>query len=478
MLWLKRVIFSVLFITALWFLFDGQRAPAVAPPGFALVRYWEKWTGNEAAQMQQIVDDFNRTVGRQKHIYVQYLSISNVDQKTLIATSAGIPPDIAGLWDQQIPQFAALGAIQPLDDLARAHDLTEQTFLPVLWEGCRYENHLYALASTVGDIALLYNKQIYHQCAAELRAAGCDPNAAPQTLDELDRCAFALTTRNHAGQIDRAGYIPLQSWYVPFTVYWFGGTLFDAERHRLLLDSPESIRAFQWIGSYSKHFGATAIQDFSSAHLLNTFDTPQNPFLTGKLVMQQQGPWMANYIDHLNPAMSQMLVPFKDQWQLADRKSNYAWAMAPFPSMVPGLKDVTYCSFDALVIPVGARHPREAFEFIAYVNRQDVAEKLNSLHGTISPLRNVSAGFLRNHPNPYIQVMEKLAGSPNAFVVPRLPIFPELFKELNDAAQAVALEGADPAVILHAAQLRLQARYEEFHKIETRRRDLTSEAMN
>ena len=29
------------------------------------------------------------------------------------------------------------------------------------------------------------------------------------------------------GQLDRAGYVPLQSWYVPFTCYWFGGNIFD-----------------------------------------------------------------------------------------------------------------------------------------------------------------------------------------------------------------------------------------------------------
>ena len=58
----------------------------------------------------------------------------------------------------------------------------------------------------------------------------------------------------------------------------------------------------------------------------------------------------------------------------------------PFPSAVPGLEDVTFADFDALVIPQGARHKQEAFEFIAYVNRQDVMEKLCKLHCKNSPL--------------------------------------------------------------------------------------------
>ena len=68
--------------------------------------------------MRQIVDDFNRTTGVQKHIYVRYLSMSKLDQKLLIASAAGVPPDIAGLWDPQTAEFATLGAIQPLDELA------------------------------------------------------------------------------------------------------------------------------------------------------------------------------------------------------------------------------------------------------------------------------------------------------------------------------------------------------------------------
>ena len=77
-------------------------------------------------------------------IYVQYLSMSNVDQKTLVATTA-LPPDVAGLWKLQVAQFAKINALEPLDDLARDHGITAAYYKPVLWEGCRYKGHLWAL---------------------------------------------------------------------------------------------------------------------------------------------------------------------------------------------------------------------------------------------------------------------------------------------------------------------------------------------
>lgn len=115
------------------------------------------------------------------------------------------------------------------------------------------------------------------------------------------------------------------------------------------------------------------------------------------------------------------------------------------------------------MIPKGAQHKNEAFEFLAYVNRQDVMEKLTSMHCKNSPLRQVSANFLRNHPNPYIDVFEKLAASPNAHGVPSVPIWPEVADELNVAVQKVYLLESTPEQALAESQLRLQAKLDDFN---------------
>jgi maltose-binding protein MalE len=133
-------------------------------------------------------------------------------------------------------------------------------------------------------------------------------------------------------------------------------------------------------------------------------------------------------------------------------------------------RNVSFCSFDVLMIPIGSKHRNEAFEFLAYVNRQDVCEKLNMLHCKNTQLRAVSRNFLEKHPNPYIDVFQKLAASPNAHGVPQVPIWPQVAKELNDAGQAVALDNANPADVLARAQARLQAEYDRFRDIDVKRR--------
>ena len=192
---IKQAVFVLLGVTAVVFLVLGSmQNKSEAPPGFTVVEYWEKWNNPEAAQMEVIVDDFNKSVGREKKIFVHFLSVSDIDQKTLISISAGVPPDITGTWDTQIAQYAALGAVQQLDELAAAHGITEDYYLPVFWRGCCYNGHLYALVSTPGTVALLYNKQIYQECGDKLRAAGLDPNRAPRTLDEFDKYAAIMDT--------------------------------------------------------------------------------------------------------------------------------------------------------------------------------------------------------------------------------------------------------------------------------------------
>ena len=470
MSWIKSIIFALLAAVGIVFLVLGSARGRTAPPGFVVVEYWEKWIGNEGAQMQVIVDDFNRTVGQEKKIFVHYMSMTDIDQKTLIAASAGVPPDISGLWDNQLIEFAAIGALEPLDKMAAAHGITEKSYMPVFWNSCHYNGHLYGLVSTPGTIALIYNKQIFQQCAAQLRAAGLDPDRAPRTIDEFDRYAAVLDHRDSRGEVDRAGFLPLQGWYIPMESYWFGGDIFDPVTNRLTLNSPATIRAYQWMQGYSKRLGWRTVRDFQNS--LGNFDSPNNPFLVDKLVMQQQGPWMANYIQHLKPSMSAILVPKDQEYKLPDRRANYAWAVAPFPSDIPGVDDVSYNSYDVLVIPTGARHPQEAFDFIAYVNRQDVSEKLNSLHCKNCQLSHVSEAFIKNHPNPYIAVYQDLSASPHARAAPAVPIWPEVVKELTDTAQSVCLEGTDPAAALAHAQQRMQAQYDRFRQIEEKRERL------
>ena len=438
---LKSVIVTALLAVGTLVLVFGPRGNEAYPPGRVIVDYWEKWTGDEERAMRALVDEFNDTVGREKGIFVRYLSTSSIEQKTLVATSAGVPPDIAGLYNQNIPQFAALDALEPLDALAVERGITAAYYKPVFWEECRYEGRLFGLVSSAYNLALYYNTELFQQRAGALRAAGLDPDRPPKSIAELDAYAAALDVRDGSGRLVSAGYIPLEpGWYIAYTNLWFGGRWWDDHAHRFTFTDPGVVAAFDWIQSYSRRLGPDALAEFRAG--FGNFDSPQNAFLASTVAMVQQGTFLANFIRNQKPSMAGK------------------WKAAPFPSIDPDrLPDVTYCNADVLVIPRGARNKAEAFEFIAFVNRQDKMEQLANAHCKISPLAEVSEGFLANHSNPEIRVFERLAAGPNARPTEPLPILPEVNDEISSFVQELALLKVSAKDGLAAVEARLQPKF-------------------
>ena len=466
----KNVVVVLMLAAAAVALVKGRRTdnriPPTGPDGrpTVVVDYWEKWTGPEGLQIASVVDDFNRTVGRDKGIYVRIVTTSNIDKKTLVATAAGVPPDIAGMWDPQLAQFAALDALTPLDEMAAAHGLTAGTYKKVYWDACHYDGHLYALVSTPATVALIYNKAAFRDSAERLRAAGCDPEGFPRTMDELDRYAAAVDRKDDkSGRLVRAGILPAASWYLQQMPLWFGGDVWDAKAKRFTLTSPPVVAAFTWAQAYSKRLGPGAVSDFKTG--MGNFDSPQNPFMAGTEAMQAQGPWMANFILTYRPQMFGVATQaaYDPGVPAAVRKAKCDWGVAPFPSAAAGLSGVTYAAFDTFVIPKGAKHPAEAFEFIAYVNRQSVMEHLCDMHSKNSPLANVSDDFVQHHKNPFIDVWDELARSPNAHGIPQVPTWPQAADELTSLLQQLVLQPDLPVVPeLAKLQGRLQASYDSF----------------
>jgi ABC-type glycerol-3-phosphate transport system substrate-binding protein len=441
----------------------GPRPDEALPKNRVIVDYWEKWSGNEERQMRVIVDEFNQTVGAEKGIFVRYVSSSTINQKTLVAIAGGVPPDIAGLYDVNLVQFAAMGTLEPLEDRARERGITASYYKKVYWDGLNYNGHLWGLVSTPTVVALHYNTKIFRENADKLRAAGLDPDRAPRTIAELDAYAHVLTVRQPDGRVDRAGFLPMEpNWYANWLCYWFGGTFWDANTHRFTMTTPAMIRTYEWMASYAKWMGKDSMNDFRNG--VGNFDSPQNAFLAGTVAMELQGPFLANFIYNRQPSMSTVLWPKDVEMTkpLQERLKNYEWAVAPFPPESPAMGEVAFCGWDVLAIPREARHKKEAFEFIAYINRQDVMERLCKMHCKGSPLARVSDDFLNHHPNPYIGIFERLASSPHAKGPPQIPIMPEVADELGAFNQQIALLQVSPREGLETLQERLQAKYDEF----------------
>ena len=344
--------------------------------------------------MRAVVDDFNAS---QNRIFVDYTSVSQMDHRLMLATAGGVPPDVAGVAGKTLPAYAENNALTPLDRLAARNGIKREQYIDAIWQICSYRGHLWALPTTPGCLALIWNKKLF-------RAAGLDPDQPPRSIAELEQFNEKLVKHRPDGRLESLGHVPAEpGWYDDIWAWWFGGRLWDG-KETITADSPENIAAYNWIASYPRRFGAADLLAFRDGS--GNFASPQNPFFTGRVAMVLQGPWIYNFIKNFAPP-------------------DFEWGMAAFPSALGDrLKDVTLVETDALVIPAGAKHPDEAFEFIKYVNSQKPMEKLCLGQRKFTPLRECSPEFLRDHPNPYIAQFLALAKSPNAHIVPQLTTWP------------------------------------------------------
>ena len=137
--------------------------------------------------------------------------------------------------------------------------------------------------------------------------------------------------------------------------------------------------------------------------------------------MIMQGVWMNNFIKNYAPA-------------------DFEYGVAAFPEETehPGAP-MTSAETDILVIPAGARHPQEAMQFIAFIQKQKNMEKLCLGQNKISPLVRVSDEFVQNHSHPHLRTFLYLANSSRATPTLSLPTFKEYANDMTTYVNLVLL---------------------------------------
>ncbi len=408
----SRVLMVLLATAAVSLLIFGHKPTTYHLPngqavrGRTVVALWVGWSGFEAAAMRDVVNKFNLS---QSRIFVHMVSVSQVDIKTVISVAGGDPPDIVELGTYDVGSFIGHNALTSLEPMVHAGIITPHTFVPCVWKACAPSGTLYAVAVAANPFALYWNKTLFRQ-------AGLNPNHAPATLAEFDTDAQRLTIFDKNGRLKQAGFLPPQQclWGI-----YFGNHIYSYHTGHFYIDTPRQVAAYRWFQGFSRRLGYRAVTTFKSG--FGQFNSPLNPFLTGKVAMEFSGPYFANFIQHNKPSMAGH------------------FGVAPFPC-VNGLSGTqTMGDVDLLLIPRHARHTQAAMKVLAFFIRQENIEKLDDLHCKASPLATFSVSFIRHNPNPYIMVFENLMLHSRVEFSPPSPIWMRVNSQLNVMAQRIWL---------------------------------------
>jgi ABC-type glycerol-3-phosphate transport system substrate-binding protein len=427
---------KLLLLGAAAWIVTGCTGPDTKPDGRIHLSYWEKWSGSEEYAIQRVVDQFNQS---QDRIFVDYLSVGDITRKTILATAGGDPPDIAGLYLNDMCSFADRDALTPLDGFIRDDGLTSGQFLGRYAKAYasmgQYHGTVWGLPSTPSTTAMYWNKDLFRQ-------AGLDPEKPPQTIAELDAMADKLAQRDSSGYLTRVGFLPLSGYTWAFPA-WFGGQIFDGT-DITIGTNPANLTAFQWMTGYSTKYGVDTIRHFTNSFGLSL--SSEDPFMDGQVAILFDGVWRSHYIRLFAPGLN--------------------YGVAPWPAAQPGVNDFTVAESDMLVIPRGAKHPREAWEFLRYISSPNLnaqreedlsgVELLSFLQEKPSPLQHWSPYFTAHNPDRDLPVFRRLAESPHVYVQPRMGIWDEYSREIDTAFDESRYELETPEQALRECQARVE----------------------
>jgi sn-glycerol 3-phosphate transport system substrate-binding protein len=173
--------------------------------------------------------------------------------KALTAFKSGEPPDIAVLLSTDMFTLIDEDAIAPFDDLLKteADKAWLKSFYPAFMENSQTSGKTWGIPFQRSTIVMYWNKDAF-------KAAGLDPDKAPDTWDELVADGTKLTQRDASGNVSQwAVEIPSTA----FT-YWLFQGLTTANNVRLMnaagtqtaFDKPGVIDALQfWVDLSKTH---------------------------------------------------------------------------------------------------------------------------------------------------------------------------------------------------------------------------------
>ncbi|CAM4209762.1 multiple sugar transport system substrate-binding protein [Paenibacillus endophyticus] len=286
--------------------------------------FWGDWGGEGQAQFETMVDVFNKS---QTKIHVKYVLQQDMITKFLTAATSGGSPDIL-FWDRwRTSLYAPKNVLHPINEYLERDGISRDDYYEESLKELSLDGNLYGLPLTVDARALFYNKKL-------LAEAGVEP---PKTWDELADAAAKLTKWN-GNKLEVAGFSLGDVGLFNMYLQQAGGQMLT-EDGKTNFNNDQGKQVLQY---WDRMLNQDKVYKVGFEQGLGE---GQDAFVTGKLAMQYTGPWM--------------LSTYKKYGKDLD------FGIVPPPAGPNGDKASVMGGF-GLVIPEGAKHKEESWEFIKW----------------------------------------------------------------------------------------------------------------
>lgn len=285
----------------------------------------------------------------------QSVTFSDIFQKykTLIAGDSA--PDVMAMNFDNSYQFAALGALESLDEWMIQTGLDKNIYYESTLDMFKVNGKQFAMPATFSDVVLYYNKDLFD-------AEGLEYPQKDWTWDDLKTTAAALTKDTDGdGKIDQFGYgFP---WW-PIVLEMYNAKIWDEGTNLCTLNTPEGIKALQSIvdGRFEDKFAPTPDQ------LAEQGDWDM--FIAGKLAMYPTGPWAVQ--------------PFNDSI------STFNYDIGHMPA---GDRQATHVYANSYAMAAASKNKEAAWKFIEFATGPEGTRIRQDGKYEISPVKEIAEKY-------------------------------------------------------------------------------------
>ena len=360
------------------------------------LRFW--LMGREAEVIAQLLPEFERR-NPEVRVKVQQLPWTAAHEKLLTAFAGDALPDLCQLGNTWVPEFAALGALEPLDARVAASSVVRKDdYFSGIWDTNRIDGVLRGVPWYVDTRLLFYRRDLLAQ-------AGFDH--PPRSWEEWARMMAAIKKRG--GPERYAVLFPLNE-FEPLLALSLQGA------DPLLSDGGRSGNFRGEAFRRALTFYVAAFRDEWAPSMSNTqVSNVWTEFGRGMFAFYVSGPW--------NIAEFKKRLPQERQGD---------WMTAPLPGAKgPG---ASIAGGSSLVVIKASRHKEAAWRLIEYLSEPQVQQRFHALTGNRPPRRATWADA-RLASDPYARAFrEQLERVKPA---PAVPEWERIVNEMQVVAEQV-----------------------------------------
>ncbi len=318
--------------------------------GDTVVRFWAM--GREAEVVTGLIAEFERDHPGIR-VDIQHIPWSAAHEKLLTAFAADGLPDVCQLGNTWIPEFAALGTLEPLQPYVDASPVVEQAdYFPGIWDTNVIDGELYGVPWYVDTRLLFYRKDILAQ-------AGVD--APPTTWREWEAAMAAI--KREVGPRRYAILLPVNEFEQLLSLaLQQNDPLLREDSNRGNFRSAGFGRALAF---YANIFEQGWAPLMSETQISNVWDE----FFNGFYAFYLSGPW--------NIREFRKRVPT----ELANQ-----WGTMALPG--PDGPGAGIAGGTSLVLFRGSRRKDAAWKLVEFLSRPDVQQRFHDLIGNLPPRRS------------------------------------------------------------------------------------------